>query len=546
MTFELDLPPLRSDNTPSPGNHASDHNKLRNAVATLGDALAEVDPEAAQAILDQAQAAADAATDISNISTSDDVVSALVLGTAGAGPKTRAGLTASFDAITHRDESAASHGVSATVSGSANSAALAAAITAARSAGARVVLPGGALALNSSVAISGGGSDAYTHIVGAGRGKTILKPPSNTPAINFDNPLAHSVTMRDLSIRWDTQQTGADAIGVRLGVSGGGGDGGFFHHVYEGIEIVNAYRGWELLEGNGQQTLWNSTWRDIVCSNLKNGAVVFNPQSPIGIPRLSFHGFAVMNANGGPVTTGPCFHFVACQVDMIGLDLEGWYDELFEITGGGFCKVLDLHVEHHRFAAGFSRLAYIGPSVLFAIEAADVAGATTAGNTDGVYLLAPESGSIVHVDGLTHSVDTTLGTAYIKQVMYSGVRDFRVTLERIVKYGGGLANPGEGGNGIYYAGMYAPPRPRTMTVQTANYAVTVYDSIVIMNGTGLTATLPAASSVSAGTQLTVKNINSSSLTVASAGGSIDGGSTQSVAQWAKASYVTNGTDWLTV
>lgn len=52
-----------------------------------------------EAIQAAAEAARDAAVDISSISTSDDVVEALVLGTAGAGPKTRAALSASYAGI---------------------------------------------------------------------------------------------------------------------------------------------------------------------------------------------------------------------------------------------------------------------------------------------------------------------------------------------------------------------------------------------------------------------------------------------------------------
>lgn len=43
---ELDLPPVRSGETPSPGNHAEDHNKLRNALASLPDFLADLIPPA--------------------------------------------------------------------------------------------------------------------------------------------------------------------------------------------------------------------------------------------------------------------------------------------------------------------------------------------------------------------------------------------------------------------------------------------------------------------------------------------------------------------
>lgn len=46
----------------------------------------------------------------------------------------------------------------------------------------------------------------------------------------------------------------------------------------------------------------------------------------------------------------------------------------------------------------------------------------------------------------------------------------------------------------------------------------------------------------------MKNINASAATVSSAGTSktLDGAASQSLAQWAKATYISDGTQWLTV
>jgi len=64
--------------------------------------------------------------------------------------------------------------------------------------------------------------------------------------------------------------------------------------------------------------------------------------------------------------------------------------------------------------------------------------------------------------------------------------------------------------------------------------------VCIYNGASLTATLPDPTLTISGTQNKVKNINASALTVVSAGTSktIDGAASQSLAQWAKATYVT--------
>lgn len=63
------------------------------------------------AFRDEMQAIQADVVDISNISTSDDVVEALVKGTAGAGPKTRSALSSQFASIAARPVSAYDHGV---------------------------------------------------------------------------------------------------------------------------------------------------------------------------------------------------------------------------------------------------------------------------------------------------------------------------------------------------------------------------------------------------------------------------------------------------
>ncbi|MBN3499315.1 hypothetical protein JYA52_17645 [Arthrobacter pascens] len=59
--------------------------------------------------------------------------------------------------------------------------------------------------------------------------------------------------------------------------------------------------------------------------------------------------------------------------------------------------------------------------------------------------------------------------------------------------------------------------------------------------------LPDPTLASIGYPVTIKNVNASNCTVASLGGGlIDGAATQTLTQWAKAGYITDGTQWLSV
>lgn len=86
----------------------------------------------------------------------------------------------------------------------------------------------------------------------------------------------------------------------------------------------------------------------------------------------------------------------------------------------------------------------------------------------------------------------------------------------------------------------------TLVAKTSSYAMTSLDAIVVSNGTALTMTLPSAVTALSGRQYTVKNINSSAATVASASGTIDGAVSVSLAQWNAGTYVSDGTNWFTV
>lgn len=89
---------------------------------------------------------------------------------------------------------------------------------------------------------------------------------------------------------------------------------------------------------------------------------------------------------------------------------------------------------------------------------------------------------------------------------------------------------------------------RTTATKTRNYTLLRTDDLVVFNGAPLTATLPDPTTTGiAWKQYTIKNSHSTALTVASAGTSttVDRSASQSLPQSAKATFVSDGTQWLT-
>lgn len=107
-----------------------------------------------------------------------------------------------------------------------------------------------------------------------------------------------------------------------------------------------------------------------------------------------------------------------------------------------------------------------------------------------------------------------------------------------------------GGEGVLAKGVAAnvtnrAKRDAYRTV-AASTALVASDNVVAFNGATLTATLPDPTTVYAGRQFTVVNINASALTVVSAGAAktVAGAASQAVAQWAKPTYTSDGAQWL--
>ena len=88
----------------------------------------------------------------------------------------------------------------------------------------------------------------------------------------------------------------------------------------------------------------------------------------------------------------------------------------------------------------------------------------------------------------------------------------------------------------------AGPIATAISTKTANYTLTSTDSTILANG-AITVTLPTATGIG-GRQYTIKNISTSAVTIASAGGTIDGATTISLtSHYESVTVQSNGTNW---
>lgn len=94
------------------------------------------------------------------------------------------------------------------------------------------------------------------------------------------------------------------------------------------------------------------------------------------------------------------------------------------------------------------------------------------------------------------------------------------------------------------------PLNHTINTRTATpYNMVAADDLVVANlGTAIAINLPDPTTVPVGREYQLKNIGAGTLTVASQGTSktLDGAASQTLAQWAKATYYSNGTAWFTI
>lgn len=184
-----------------------------------------------------------------------------------------------------------------------------------------------------------------------------LRFPANTPAFilnaGTDGVGVNSALFCDFAIEWDDPSgTGnTDQVAFlhqELSVP----SSTWFHNTFERISIRNAYKGWAVAGSPGQSpNIWDTHWLNILFFDLQSSAFDLIGPVTVGQPINTFRDITLANANGPVVSTGPFFRFAAVEAHMSGLDLEGWFNGIYEGVGGFSVDIQGVHIEHHTIDA---------------------------------------------------------------------------------------------------------------------------------------------------------------------------------------------------
>ncbi len=261
------------------------------------------------------------------------------------------------------------------------------------------------------------------------------------------SPPLHSFAIRNMALNYPSAQTNVASIAVYYDWASPSIAGTvYFNHLYEDIRIFYAYKGFAFNNAHGTDAIWSSTWRRIFMAGIKQSCFDFVSAGTAGQPILCFYDCLLDNAGSGVTSTGPMFNLEAVgECVMTGMDLEGWYDTIANVDSCNV-KIQGLHLENNFFNSAFSKMFIVSNGSL-SIDTFTCSGnATTANNTDQTTMVQADASGRVDLRNGFHNVDCTLGTSYIRELVYSGSlsNNPRISVFNVTKAGGGLSDPGTG------------------------------------------------------------------------------------------------------
>jgi hypothetical protein len=256
-------------------------------------------------------------------------------------------------------------------------------------------------------------------IYGDGVSTTITQYTNNVPIIEATYQDTHTIHLDDLTLQYNTQQTSSNtsAYALEFACPAGSPDG-FYYWTVDHLWILGAYVGIGINGATGTtQTVWTSSFRDIVISRVVCSGLSLVSPNPIGMPNIIVDNLTINNDGSSITTTGPAINMEAVQFDARGLDIESWYNTVFEFSGGASANLSCVHIEHEQLTGTYPKVFLIanGPctvsnssiscdtappaacleSILFQVYANGILNL----NTCQVTIPAPTSGTIVLWNG---------------------------------------------------------------------------------------------------------------------------------------------------
>lgn len=388
-------------------------------------------------------------------------------------------------------------------------------------------------------------TEVYGKVIrGEGRDNTrLVQYESNTPILRITGN-HHSMALENFTLEYNTQQTSSDtaAVGLQLW---GETLSNFYHSTLKNIRIHRAYDGLGVDGTSGSNVgFWANTVEGLWITSTAHSGVYMIPPSIAGQPSNVFVNLEVNNTNsGGLVSTGPAVQFAAYETRIVGLAVEGWYNEAFWADSGGQHTIIGMHVESHFFTGANPRLIRLSgdPLTLY-----DLSLAATNSGTGILRIINAAAGSVFRgVSARYHITGTAPTSAHVVNGSTAGA----YILEDYVDDGSSftVANPASEAATLAVVKRSDQTTQRRVRTVTGTDTATWTDEILLCDAAGgaFTETLPAAQAMS-GRELTIKRTSASNnVTVdGNASETIDGATTKVLTtQYAFIRIVSNGTAW---
>lgn len=376
-----------------------------------------------------------------------------------------------------------------------------------------------------------------------GYGATLLQATDNTPILKFVKEGAHLWAIRGFNFAWSNNQASANTAAAAIYFDSDTNlNFGYYNFELANLRFQNGCRGVCLNEASAYTIpVWGADIHNIHHTSGMSGACVRLIQTASGQPNVRLAhvyvrgdaaGEILINLQGVNVLVMENIEFNQCAAQ-----------ELLLTT----CNAVDIRgirSEQGTLTANFTGL-WTFSDVRGRIAGIQVQSktftASSAGNWN--YLIRAIGSSTTLVVGGASVSTITASVGSVAFVDCNDVADLQ--FEGAWLNGSNIPKVYKFDNSAQHVSKDRGVRGSLVT-KTANYTITQTDDIVIFNGTSLTATLPSAGATAIGTnrQYVVKNINSTSLTVGSTSGTIDGASTDTLAQYAVGRYLSDGTNWL--
>jgi hypothetical protein len=375
-----------------------------------------------------------------------------------------------------------------------------------------------------------------------GVGATLLQATGNTPILRFTKELTYLWTINGLNFAWAANQTSTQTGSVAILFDSDTNDNnGFYNFTLSNLRFQNGFRGISVNEASVNTIpVWGADINHIHSTSEMSGAAIRLRQTSAGQPNLRLTDIYV---RGDAATETLVDIQGASSVVMQNIEFNQCVQAELLVTSCESVEIGGIRSEAARVSSNFIGLWTFSDARvrITGIMVQD----TVLTHTNFTYI----------VRGISTNTYLTIGTATVSGLVITGGGQVALVQGDNVadiQFDGGFKNSSSITK-IYKFDNTPTHMSRdrgvrgSVVTKTANYTATATDDIIIGNGSSITLTLPSASATATGPnrRYTFKNKHSSSLTVASNGGLIDGAASASLTQWAVATYVTDGTDWLT-